>query len=384
LRRGEGVRISWEMAELETRCGGCGRRRIEARPSDVAHVRRIERAGVPEGYWHPDDRITWGDMWRRGYHEGVERHSDFYTTRNLRMLAAIHQAISAERDARVRDALMFVFTNLVWHGSKMRRFNAFGGARPMNGALYLPAVFEEANLLTLWRHKARMVARHYQEIARFDPEALYVAVGSATDLSPIPDGSVDFVFTDPPYGGNILYSEVNALWEAWLLTETDPADEVVISKTQGKGIDDYRALLTRAFRECHRVLRPRRWMTLTFNTSYAEVWEALQRALLEAGFDVQYVQVLDKGHRSFKQLTSQAIAGYDIMVSAQRNGRRRTSKIPRRAPNEEIAERVRALRPSGPVDLRGLQTLYARVVASLLREGQLAAISIRDVARMLA
>lgn len=382
LRRGDGRRLRWEMAVIEARCGSCGRRRTEPRAADLGLIRTIECRGIPEGYWYPDEAITWGDMWRRGYHDGVERHSDFYTTRNLWMLAAIHSAISREADEDIRHALLFVFTNLVWHGSKMRRFNAFGGARPMNGALYLPAVFEEANLLTLWRHKGQMVARHYASISHFDRCALAVAVDSATDLSPLADGSIDYVFTDPPYGGNILYSEVNSLWEAWLLARTDPAEEVVVSRAQSKGIDDYRRLLTTCFRECYRVLRPRRWMTLTFNTSYAEVWEALQRAVFDAGFDVRFVQVLDKGHRSFKQLTSTAIAGYDIIVTAQKPARPRMAKVPIRASREQIANRVHRLRPSGALDLRSLQRLYAEVVASFLREGRLAAVSIRDIAAL--
>jgi hypothetical protein len=123
-------------------------------------------------------------------------------------------------------------------------------------------------------------------------------------------------------------------------------------------------------------------MTLTFNTSYAEVWEALQRGLFDAGFDVRFVQVLDKGHRSFKQLTSKAIAGYDIIVTSQKPARPRAAKVPRRASAEEIAARVRALRPPGALDLRSLQRLYAQVVATLLREGRLAAVSIRDIAAL--
>lgn len=382
LRRGQVRRLRVELAVLETRCGGCGRSRTTPRPEDLRHIQEIEREGVPEGYWYPDDPIAWGDMWRRGYHDGIERYSDFYTIRGLRILAAIRRAVMREPDVDVRLALLFVFTNLVWHGSKMRRFNALGGARPMNGALYLPAVFEETNLLSLWRHKARMVSRHYAHISSFDRSALAVGVGSATDLALIPDESVDFVFTDPPYGGNILYSEVNALWEAWLLARTDPAEEVVVSRAQGKGVEDYRRLLTQAFRECYRVLRPGRWMTLTFNTSYAELWQALQQALLDAGFDVRFVQVLDKGHRSFKQLTSKAIAGYDIIVSSRKPSISVELRAPRPASGEEIAARVRSLRPPGELDLRSLQQLYAEVVASLLREGRLAAISIRDIAAL--
>ena len=379
LRRGKGRRLRFDLAFVETSCDGCGRMRTQPRSTDLRRVRDIDTVGVPPHYWYPDEAVAWGDMWRRGYHEGIERYADFYTTRSLWMLGALHRGVLQEQDAQIRSALLFVFTSLVWHGSKMRRFNAFGGARPMNGALYLPAVFEETNLVTLWGHKAKMVASHYAHIASFDRGALAAGVGSATDLAPIPDESVDFVCTDPPYGGNILYSEVNALWEAWLLARTDATDEVVVSRSQGKGIDEYRRLLTAAFRECYRVLRPGRWMTLTFNTSHGQVWEALQRALFDAGFDARFVQVLNKGHRSFKQLTCTTIAGYDIVVSARKPTRPRRATKPTRASPDEIAQLVAALRPPGDLDRRSVQQLYAQVVAALLRKQRLASISVRDL-----
>jgi adenine-specific DNA methylase len=43
-----------------------------------------------------------------------------------------------------------------------------------------------------------------------------VATASATGLKFIPDNSVDYVFTDPPFGGNIFYSDASMLYEAWL------------------------------------------------------------------------------------------------------------------------------------------------------------------------
>ncbi|MGH2769247.1 MAG: hypothetical protein ACRDJF_01810 [Actinomycetota bacterium] len=91
-------------------------------------------------------------------------------------------------------------------------------------------------------------------------------------------------------------------------------------------------------------------------------------------------QVLDKGHRSFKQLMSRKIAGYDIIVSAQKPEHPRAGKAPRRATAEEITRQANALRLPGALDLQALQQLYARVVASFLREGLLAAVSIRDIA----
>ena len=38
----------------------------------------------------------------------------------------------------------------------------------------------------------------------------------------LPDSSVDYVFTDPPFGSNIYYSEASHIWESWLDAFTGP------------------------------------------------------------------------------------------------------------------------------------------------------------------
>jgi len=71
---------------------------------------------------------------------------------------------------------------------------------------------------------------------------------------------MDHIFTDPPFGDNINYSEMNYLWEAWLGAFTQTRDEAIINRVQRKTIDDYRELMTRALSEMHRVLKPKQRM----------------------------------------------------------------------------------------------------------------------------
>ena len=367
LQRGLAPRVGWIQVQLDLSCSACGRQ--TARPSDFDRdtVSKIESLGIPRRLWFPKSKIIWGDMWRRGYHVGIKHVADFYTKRNLWTLARLREEICREPETAIRDKLLFVFTNLVWHGSKMRRFNAHGGARPMNAALFIPALIEEANLLTLFVHKARMIGRMLWEIRGFKPEMLRASTQSATNLSNIPKESVDYIFTDPPYGGNILYSEVNMLWEAWLGCKTDPAEEVIISRSQGKTDRDYEKLLTAAFREAYRVLRRGRWLTVTFNTSKKEVWLALQSSLWKAGFEPKFLQILNKGHRSFKQMVSEKIAAHDVIITCQkpsRPGKLRPLVDPD-APtiNKTVGQCVVANGSTDP------QEIYARVISCLMREG---------------
>lgn len=381
LQRGMGRRLDWSAVQLDVQCSRCGRETTQPLPFDLDKIAEIERAKIPQTLWYPRYKMPRGDMWRRGYHEGIETVADFYTKRNLWALARLREEIAKFRDVRLRNKLLFVFTNVVWHGCRMRRFNPRGGARPMNAALYIPALMEEANVLSVFMHKADMVSRMLWETRDLDPHLLRVSTQSATDLSSIPDGSVDYIFTDPPYGGNILYSEVNFLWEAWLGQFTDATAEIVISRSQKKTVGQYRDMLGQALAECFRVLKRGGHMTLTFNTSKREVWNALQDALWRSGFRVQFVQILDKGHPSFKQLTSELIPGYDVVITCAKAWRPTHRSNVREVDSEEIEDLVRnwLTVTDGHFDP---QQVYANLIADLLSHGRLVSLSYKDFLRL--
>jgi hypothetical protein len=147
------------------------------------------------------------------------------------------------------------------------------------------------------------------------PAARY-RVGSAAALD-LPDGSVDYVFTDPPFGSNIFYSDMNLFQEAWLGRLTDPADEAVVDRGRAGGRRDarrYERLLTDALREAHRVLVPDGWVSMNFSNASGALWALVQRTIINAGFvlDPERIALLDKGQRSVKGLAS----GFENVVTA--------------------------------------------------------------------
>src|SRR5262249_34426230 len=85
----------------------------------------------------------------------------------------------------------------------------------------------------------------------------------------LPRGSVDYVFTDPPFGGNIPYAEVSFLNEAWLGRYTERTDEIIVSDSQHKTTGEYQRLLTTALSELRRVLKGDGKATLVFHSSSA-------------------------------------------------------------------------------------------------------------------
>jgi 16S rRNA G966 N2-methylase RsmD len=360
-------------------CARCGRQsqrrgaqRQGRRPclvaTDCMHCGRLERAPVaddlalledisasPIDHWYPTVPIgPEREMYLRSalHLQGIRTVADFYSPRNLRVLSAMWTAIRSVDDLRLRQALALAFTNTAWHGSIMRRYNVRGGQRPLSGTLYVPHLSSEVNVARVFAHKVRQLETFFaSEPSHFRPreESPQVSLGSASELTDIPDGVVDYVFTDPPFGSNIFYADCNLIWEAWLGELTDERREAVVNRSLkpdhgGKTLDDYRGLMLASFAEMRRVLRPHGWITLIFHSTNAEVWRAIEAAADEAGLTIEGATYLDKrqlSHKGYKGANGvEDVAAYDVVL-AMRN----------RAPTSAISKAARQRRQRAAVDI---------------------------------
>jgi inorganic pyrophosphatase len=111
------------------------------------------------------------------------------------------------------------------------------------------------------------------------------------------------------------YSELSFNWEAWINILTNNNAEAIENSVQGKGINEYRQLMTACFQEAYRILKPGRWMTVEFSNTKASVWNSIQAALTEAGFIVANVSALDKKQGSFKAVTTPTAVKQDLVIS---------------------------------------------------------------------
>ena len=149
----------------------------------------------------------------------------------------------------------------------------------------------------------------------------------------------DYIFTDPPFGGNINYSEMNLLWESWLGWRTDTTEEAIVHSLQKKGVAEYQELLRRAFAEANRVLKDNGWMTVIFHNSSQHIWRALQDAIEEAQFRVDGTQTFDKKHGTFKQFVSRNSVGYDLVLHCRKSSYLTAASVD--TPNGSIEDFVR-------------------------------------------
>lgn len=259
----------------------------------------------------------WGDIFRSGYHKGFTYAHHFYTKRNLLVLSELYNLIQECEDDRIRHALMFALTGCM---SRLNRTNKWlpslnMAPGPITGMLYIPSLYPELNVFNGFRNKVGDIEKYYAA-TEFNTDDVIVTTQSSDSLDNIPSDSIDYIFIDPPFGDNIMYSESNFLWEAWLKVYTNAKNEAIINSTQKKGLVDYQGLIEKCFEEFFRVLKPNRWMTVEFHNSKNAVWNSIQQALLQAGFIIADVRTLDKKQGSFKQVTTNGAVKQDLVISA--------------------------------------------------------------------
>jgi len=127
---------------------------------------------------------------------------------------------------------------------------------------------------------------------------------------------VDYIFLDPPFGSNIMYSELSYIRESWLKVVTNNEPEAIENKTQKKGIDEYRNLMAACFKQAFIYLKPGRWMTVEFSNTKANVWNSIQNALSDAGFIVASVAALDKTRGGLHAMIGPTAVKQDLVISA--------------------------------------------------------------------
>ena len=239
-------------------------------------------ADVAIPYWIP--QVQFGadrEMWRASHRAmGIQDVAGFFTKRNLYALAALRHTIISHATGRVREALMFAFTGAVNRASRRYQWNAKRPTNVMTGRSLSSSLRYEWNVWSLFKRKASDALRYYQAFPNTTARA-DVFQRSATDLDCLPDGSVDMVFMDPPFGSNIFYADSSLLWDAWLGDLTDQGAEIVVNKhrssaTGGKTLENYTDLMTRSFAEAARVLKRGGRAVLAFSNTDGEVWEGIK------------------------------------------------------------------------------------------------------------
>jgi hypothetical protein len=247
---------------------------------------------------------------------GVTHLNHFYLPRAAQYMANLWRKIEAVSDQRIRLMMRFWFDSHIINLSIQNRYRPEVSFpyNPMTGVYYVPSLISEASPLTAYENRLKRLTNTFQA---FPLRAANSALTTGTAASlPLQDNTIDYIFTDPPFGENIYYADLNFLVESWHGVTTDAVPEAIIDRFKKKSLPDYQHLMQRCFAEYHRVLKPGRWMTVVFSNSKASVWNAIQVALQQAGFVVAEVNALDKVQGSYRQVTSTTAVKQDLVISA--------------------------------------------------------------------
>lgn len=359
-------------------CGATGSKKWSRAPelSDLTLIKRIAKAPLPSSA--PDALLKWGDLHRAGYHTGIEKLHHFYTRRNFMAISTLWELVE-ECDAACRSALrLLILSYNSTHSTLMTRVVVKKGqpdfvlTGSQSGVLYVSGLPVEKNVIEGIARKAKSFIGAFS-LVQGSRSKVFVHNTSSEKL-PLRAASVDYVFTDPPFGGYIPYAEANQVNELWLDRTTNRAAEIIVSPAQGKTVDRYARMMGSVFCEISRVLKPDALATVVFHSAHAEVWKALTSAYAGAGLSVRATSVLDKIQASFKQVVSEvAVKGDPLLLLSKKAARRGRSAEATQIADEVIA-RAYLLEPSE----RDPQRLYSRFVGACLAQGVEVALDARE------
>ena len=302
-----------------------GKARYEKKPdaTDLALLTRIETLALPVAV--PTIEIPPMHMTHeraRMDYSGVTHIHHFYLPRAAQAMGRLWAKAQAHPDARIRAFLIFMVEQGLRGMSVLNRYKPIqygriGGSQvglDMPGVYYVSSISSEVSPWYQFEGKlGRLVSAFQNQWAKSG--GVFITSGTAARIE-LPSDSIDYIFTDPPFGENIYYADLNFLVEAWHGVTTDAKPEAIIDKFKHKALPDYQRLMQQCFVEYNRVLKPGRWMTVVFSNSKAAVWNAIQVALQQAGFVVAEVTALDKVQGSYRQVTSTTAVKQDLVISA--------------------------------------------------------------------
>lgn len=295
------------------KCPNCKLEKGEKSPSkeDLRTYYELSYKDIP--FWFPQNIKSYDNS--RINSKANMNITEFFTPRNLYAISILYHEIENIGEPNIRDFFKLVFTgalpqmsNMVFVVKNRGKFNgkSYESKEEVGSwviGYWIPSEHFEINVWRCFENRYKKVlkgkkeamevlkdvatAESYNELISGKRRAL-ISTTSATDLSFISDGSIDYILTDPPHGDRIPYLELSALWASWLRLDLDFKNEIVVSdaKERNKDIKDYIELLYKSFKEMHRVLKPEKFASIIFNNLDDETWLSFLDILISSGFEI--------------------------------------------------------------------------------------------------
>ncbi|WP_375678310.1 MULTISPECIES: DNA methyltransferase [unclassified Bartonella] len=330
IKAADAPRISSEIISLRYRCKKCGAHDAKEPSRDdiekhKQYSENLEKLKTSLGLHFPDFEIPaeWDRQQEDCLHrKGFVKFTDFFTPRNLLISASFFEMakklkIQKDMSDPEYDFLIFILSSLIRYTNNMNfSTSSWMDGRPVawaKHAFWIPNQFIETNPFEYFDNRLKAIKSglkdrdsrfnskkntlNFSDLEKGSADFMVQCVDSKQ--VDIPDGSVDMIITDPPYGSNVQYGELCAFWQVWLegrtkfpFPEHKLASEAVVhrktkDKTYQKDFSDYYELLLGVFQKCNRVLKSDGCLVYTFNNKDIRAWYAVIKATLDAGFHIE-------------------------------------------------------------------------------------------------
>ena len=256
--------------------------------NDSKNLKKIDKMQIP--YWVPEVELIHNS--RINIHKGM-KYTDLFSHRNLIALSIIFNEIEKVHNKNLQLVLKLAFSGSLAQCSKLLvRTPGQGPGWKIRG-FWIPPNRYEMNVWHYFENRVKKVLKGKEESNKLiggRDKNLEIFQRSATDLSFLDDNSIDYIFTDPPYGDSVPYLELNIFWSAWLKQKGLFDDEIIISDSpvrREKNKENYAKLIRIAYKELYRVLKPGKYRTLTFHNTDIFLYNLMIRAAVITGFELQ-------------------------------------------------------------------------------------------------
>lgn len=264
-------------------------------------------------YWFPRNRFPEKFYKDRFTYKGIKFVSDMFTKRNLYSLSTLLHNIKS-LNLEYEELFYLVFSNTLLHCSKLKGVNI----RPLGVNNYwIPDDYIEENVWFRFEErfssliKSKTLLKKRVEGKKIGEYTLINASSLKMDYKE----SFDYIFTDPPYGETIQYSELSFLWNSWLNSEYYIEDEVIINPVQNKDKDVYMNMLEKSLKKIYLALKNERYFTLCFQNKDFNIWKDIISYCKKIGFVLYDIGVYDTFGQSYNNNWSNFSPKADIYVT---------------------------------------------------------------------
>lgn len=272
------------------------------RPKTKAEIETVlQKCPYPKGFVLPAN-------------SDVRTVEELFDRKQLAELALLKSIIAKVKHEVVRQHLLLMFSgllnkiNLTYHASEGRSEGRGDSAIFRYYRYRIAHTAPRLDVVKVFRSRLKRVLAAKEELrpylSKLDMSENKILQGSATNLKDVPDGSIDYIYTDPPYGSKIPYLDLSTMWNAWLDLDVKRKDfelEAIEGGELEKTKVEYSDLIAKSIKEMYRVLKFNRWMSFVFAHKDPAYWHLIVETAEKAGFEYAGVVRQNNGQTSFKK-----------------------------------------------------------------------------------